>query len=56
MFRANHLSPADALMLRAELPTENGSLLLSYRSGGNVYRYYLTQDAVTGNVTFVPAN
>jgi hypothetical protein len=31
-------------------------LLLSYRSGGSIYRFYLTLDTATGNVTFVPAN
>ena len=56
MFRANHLSPADALLLRAQLPEQNGTLLLSYRSGGSIYRFYLTLDTATGNVTFIPAN
>lgn len=55
VFRANHLSPADALMLRADLPTENGTLRLSYRSGGQLYSYYLTLDPATGCVRFTPA-
>ena len=55
IFRANHLSPADALVLRSQLPEQNGTLRLSYRSGGTVYRYYLTLDAATGNVAFIPA-
>ena len=55
VFRANRLSPDDALVLRAVLPEKNGTLRLSYRSGGQTYSFYLTLDTATGQIVFTPA-
>ena len=54
IFHANHLSPEDALVLRASLPDNKSPLLLSYTCEGKTHRFFLTADA-SGNVTFTPA-